>query len=185
MLGLAASHLTRSSDVDYSSQALSHRVHSIKLLRDRIAQPCRSKAEGDALFATAMVLTQQAAFMDDAMVELLVMTRGCNIIASTVMPSFQDSAFRTFTLEGHVGDMLKFIGAKGTCEPSEETVSGFLNSVDLMRPLCQGETELKYLATLEKIANMSTASLLEGEETPTTANPHGYVGYRPLHEVAY
>lgn len=168
MLGLAASHLTNSANVDYSSQALGHRVRAIQLLNDQLARPCRSQADGDALFAAAMVLTQQAAFMDDAMVELLVMTRGCDLIARAVMPSFADSAFRSFTMEGHVGAVLAFLRDQGACERSDEAVSGFAGSVERLRPLCEGQTELEYLAALQRVVQMANGSSFDGKEPKTT-----------------
>lgn len=77
MLGLGAQHLTLCSKVDYTKQALSHRIKAIKSLNQQLSRLSPSKEEGDAAFGAFMSLCFQSAYMADGMFDFISMIRGC------------------------------------------------------------------------------------------------------------
>ncbi|KAM5343975.1 hypothetical protein ACJ41O_012512 [Fusarium nematophilum] len=101
MLGLAASHLSLCDTMDYSSQALSHRVQAIRLLNQALSKPCPSKAEAEARFAATMALAFQASHMPNGMLEFLVMLRGCTVVSHSALLPLEESVFNGFTSETH------------------------------------------------------------------------------------
>lgn len=161
MLGLAASHLSLYGQ-DYTSQALSHRVQAIQALNRALSKPCLSRAEGDARFAAIMTLTFQASCMPEGMVEFLSMVRGCHIVAAHSMPSFEASAFKSFTAGGYTNSIRKLL-APGECvEPSDTSLfDGFSMSLRALGPLCKSPLEIRFLASTERIMNLTKISVLE------------------------
>jgi hypothetical protein len=82
LLGLAASHLTITSDSDYSSSALSHRFLAIKGLNEALSITPRTGHDGDALLASCYALTFQSSYMTDGLQEFLTFLRGCNLVSA-------------------------------------------------------------------------------------------------------
>ncbi|PNP59230.1 hypothetical protein FNYG_14990 [Fusarium nygamai] len=101
MLGLAASHLSLCGDTDYSTHALSHRVHAIALLNQALSKPCKSKVEASARFATVMALVFQSSYMPEGMVEFMIMIRGCTAASDPIFSRSENSLFEGFTSESH------------------------------------------------------------------------------------
>lgn len=81
MLGLAATHLSAITNVDYSEAALSHRVRAIHGFNKALSKKPEKEPDGDALLATIYSLTFQSAFMSNSLMEFLIMVRGCVILS--------------------------------------------------------------------------------------------------------
>lgn len=81
MLGLAATHLSAITNVDYSEAALSHRVRAIQGFNKALSKKPEKEPDGDALLATMYSLTFQSAFMGDSLMEFLIMVRGCVLLS--------------------------------------------------------------------------------------------------------
>ncbi|KAK3503559.1 hypothetical protein B0T13DRAFT_508350 [Neurospora crassa] len=148
MLGLAASHLSLvtsspssfcSSRSSGSQAALSHRVKSISLLNHSLSTPCSSPAEGDARFASILILAFQARCLPDGMIEFLSMIRLCSVIAG----AGENSIFKDLAERGYLDSMRKMtaktkaeeLARKGfMLEPEQERlVDGFLASLGRLR----------------------------------------------------
>ncbi|PNY29062.1 Sterol uptake control protein 2 [Tolypocladium capitatum] len=158
VLGLGASHLSQNGNTDYTTQALQHRIIAIKLVNEQLDHLPRSPADADALLATSMCLVAQSSLMPDSMVDYLTMARGANLVATTVVPDFQRSIFRTFTPEGHLESVTSMV-----CElPKDlQLVDDFRSSVTKLEPICQKTCELKYLAALLRCVEALRASSLD------------------------
>ncbi|KFY62836.1 hypothetical protein V497_02203 [Pseudogymnoascus sp. VKM F-4516 (FW-969)] len=85
MLGLAATHLTSVTNVDYSEAALSHRLLAIQGFNKALSKKIEKKPDGDALLATMYSLTFQSAFMSDSLMEFLIMVRGCVMLSGQLL----------------------------------------------------------------------------------------------------
>ncbi|KFY57515.1 hypothetical protein V496_06398 [Pseudogymnoascus sp. VKM F-4515 (FW-2607)] len=73
MLGLAATHLTAVTNVDYSEAALKHRLLAIQGFNKALSKKPEKEPDGDALLATMYSLTFQSAFMSDSLMEFWIM----------------------------------------------------------------------------------------------------------------
>jgi hypothetical protein len=179
MLGLGAQHLTLVAKTDYTKQAISHRVQAIKALNAQLSKPNPSKDEGDATFGAVMSLCFQSSYMADGMMEFVSMVRGCvsslhsrpagflsvcketdrnnlgHVVATKAMPCFEDSAFNSFSREGHVSTMQKFIDASGIERSNYGVVDEFLASTRALAPLCKSVFELKYLADVQRVMGLA------------------------------
>ena len=163
MLGLAASHLDCCTGAgQYSQQAFSHRLSAISGLNSAMSKPNPTKSDGEALFATVMALTFQASLMDDGMLEFLAMMRGCQVVATAVMPDFAESIFHSFALETHIEDAQKKMSRYGEPRVEDELVETFLISLRGVAPLCQSMLELKYLAAIERVARLPKTDPAQG-----------------------
>jgi hypothetical protein len=168
ILGLAAQHLTASTTSDFAVQALDHRVSAIKALNQALSIPSTTRADADAMFATAIVLTFQSSYMADGMMEFLSMLRGWMVIQTTVVPAMGESIFHGMTEETYVGSMKKLLGPvvgldKGADEALQRTLQDCMASLRLVAPLCRSTAELHYLASMERIARTSQTSPANGE----------------------
>ncbi|KFY12314.1 hypothetical protein V492_03956 [Pseudogymnoascus sp. VKM F-4246] len=101
MLGLAATHLTSVSNVDYSEAALSHRVRAIQGFNKALSKKPEKEPDGDALLATMYSLTFQSAFMSDSLIEFLIMVRGC-VMLSGQLESQSSIAFFVIDWYSHL-----------------------------------------------------------------------------------
>ncbi|UNI25027.1 hypothetical protein JDV02_010736 [Purpureocillium takamizusanense] len=142
LLGLGASNLSQNGNVDYTSQALQHRVVAIKLFNEQLSRPPTSAADADALFATVLCLLTQSSLLSDTMIEYMTMTRGAHLVATSVITDYTTSIFRTFTPQGHIQSLTAVV-----CEmPKDFAVTdAFRASVASLEPLCHEQTERAYL----------------------------------------
>lgn len=85
MLGLAATHLSAITNVDYSEAALSHRLRAIQGFNKALSKKPEKEPDGDALLATMYSLTFQSAFMSNSLMEFLVMVRGCVMLSGQLL----------------------------------------------------------------------------------------------------
>lgn len=171
MLGLAASHLSCAGSADYGQQALAHRLSAISGLNAAMSRPNPSMADGEALFATTMALTFQSSLMHDGMLEFLAMMRGCQIVATAVMPDFTQSVFRSFARDVHIENAQMRLGKFGAPPVIDDAlVEGFLLSLRALAPLCQSTLELNYLAAIERVVRLPKTDPAQGAYPVLLAN---------------
>ncbi|EGZ67988.1 hypothetical protein NEUTE2DRAFT_117399 [Neurospora tetrasperma FGSC 2509] len=189
MLGLAASHLSLvtsspssfcSSRSSGSQAALSHRIKSISLLNRSLSTPCSSPAEGDARFASILILAFQARCLPDGMTEFLSMIRLCSVIAG----AGENSIFKDLAERGYLDSMRKMtaktkaeeLSRKGfMLEPEQERlVDGFLSSLGRLRVriLGTGELQMRILEGLEDAAKTTKVSPAEAFRELTSLYSH-------------
>ncbi|KAI8721637.1 Zn(2)-C6 fungal-type domain-containing protein [Fusarium sp. LHS14.1] len=162
MLGLAASHLSLCNTTEFSSQALTHRVHAIRLFDQRLSKPCVSKAEADARYATIMALTFQSSYMREGMIEFMIMLRGCTVVSHTVIPVLEESLFSGFTAESHTERVLSLQQNDPVDALLGDVWDAALASVNNLRPICNSVLEVRYLSILGRILKLSRTSPVEG-----------------------
>ncbi|KAL7930751.1 hypothetical protein V8C35DRAFT_133459 [Trichoderma chlorosporum] len=160
VLGLGASHLSQHGNVDYTSQALQHRVTAMKLVNEQLDHPPTKPADQDALLAAVICLVTQSSLMPDSMVDYITTTRGGNLVASTIITNYETSIFKYFTPQEHDRSLEKLI-----CEQPRnfEAIEGFHASALRLRPLCQKHTEVAYCESMIKCINNLRTSCLEGK----------------------
>ncbi|KAH8901766.1 hypothetical protein GQ53DRAFT_630618 [Thozetella sp. PMI_491] len=159
LLGLGATHLSRHGNVDYTEQAVKHRLAALAGLKQRLSRPITSSVEGDALFAATSALASQAALMPNAMVEYLTMTRGIHLLIFHLAPNFyQKTLFRTFRLDGHLESLTKLIHEQ---ELDVQLLSELEESLRLLEPLCETAREGAYLGLMQKIVRVVPESGFE------------------------
>ncbi|KAJ3467772.1 hypothetical protein MRS44_005336 [Fusarium solani] len=168
LLGLAASHLSLCDTTEFSSQALTHRVHAIRLFNQRLSKPCVSKAEADARYATIMALTFQSSYMPEDMLEFMIMLRGCTVVSHTVIPVLEESLFSGFTAESHTERVLSLQRHDPVDALLGDVLDAALTSVNNLRPICHSVLEVRYLSVLDRILRLSKTSPVEGIACPTS-----------------
>ncbi|KAK7221034.1 hypothetical protein V2G26_009037 [Clonostachys chloroleuca] len=162
MLGLGASHLAVLSGADYEQAALRHRVTAMTALNEHMKKPKYTRADADAAFAAMLNLTFQAAYMADGLTDFLTLVRGCFVVGNTLLPSFEDSAFKTFARATYVEKLRKLIGSSGEAESLDATVAEeFCDSLKRLAPICRSVPELQYLAMMQRIANFAVTNPAE------------------------
>lgn len=161
MLALGASHVAQNSDPSHTAQALKHRVAAMKLVKELLARPAKTLADGDALFGTLAILTCQSALIPDAMVEYMTLTRGANLVATAIMPDMNKSLFKDFAPERHTLILTRLVSE----QPGDlDHIAGFRSSVRRLEPLCRTPSEVLYVGALLQIPDVLERSSSEGEE---------------------
>ena len=182
MLGLAASHLSLcQTGEDYSSQALAHRVVAINSLNQSLNRPTASKAEGDARFATMMVLTFQSSYMNESMLEFLSMVRGCYVVSETAMQQLEDSLFCNFSLQRHIDTVHRLHDKAPFQKQEDELVEAFSASISGLAPLCQSTLEIEFLAYFHRIIKAARVSAVDGEQNTPLSTAHTLTNIPSLH----
>ncbi|PTB48618.1 hypothetical protein M431DRAFT_525352 [Trichoderma harzianum CBS 226.95] len=153
-------HLTLFHGADYSIQALDLRVAAINGLNEALSQPCLTTIDADARYAAIIALTYQSAYMPDAMMEFITMLRGWMFIQTKVVPDLEISMFRNFTREAFVGSMKQHI-ARQLTNKSPIMLDDYLASLKVVRALCQGTAEIKYLSALERLGRLARQSPID------------------------
>jgi hypothetical protein len=152
--------VSKNCNVDYEAQALQHRVAAIKLVNEQLSKPPQKPVDADALFATVICLLAQSSLISDSMVEYLTMTRGGNLVATTIIPDFSTSVFSTFSPEGH----LKALSEMVQDQPKDMLViEAFRASALSMGPICQTANEIKYLEAMVSCIDALKISALSGK----------------------
>lgn len=147
MLGLGASHLalTAHDPTEFNTRALTHRVEAIRLLNKALSIPAKSGYEGDARFATFMVLIFQSACMPDGLVDFMTMLRGC--IWQGHANSSQ-SLFSIFAEDEHLVTMEEMVKDLKFEPMNDEGLEGMMSSLQYLEPFCKLGVERRYLAML-------------------------------------
>jgi len=159
VLALGAAHVAQNGDPSSTAQALKHRVAAMKLVNEQLAQPARSQADGDALLGSIMILSAQSALLPDAMIEYMTLTRGGNLVATSIMPDFTKSLFRSFSPEGHAASLTKLIRDQ---PGDQEQLCAFRSSLLLLEPFCRAQSEVDYVRALKIIPVILEVSSREG-----------------------
>ncbi|KAF7554584.1 hypothetical protein G7Z17_g2775 [Cylindrodendrum hubeiense] len=157
-LGLGASHLSQNGSGNFTPQALQHRVTAIRLVNEQLAEPSNKTIEqADALFAALVCIIAQSSLMPHGMTEYLVMTRGANLVAASIMPDHGRSIFKDFSAQGHMESLSKMIND----QPKDpKLLEGFCFSVMNLEPLCQTVHEQAYFNSLVKTITLVPTSSL-------------------------
>lgn len=108
-----------------------------------------------------MALTYQSAYMPDAMMEFITMLRGWMFIQTKVVTDLEMSMFRNFTRDAFIGSMKQHIAQQLT-NKSAIMLDDYLASLKVVRALCQGTAEIKYLSALERLGRLAKQSPIEG-----------------------
>lgn len=162
-LGLGASHLSQNGTGNFTAQALQHRVTAIRLINEQLSNPANMPLEqADALFAALVCIVAQSSLMPHGMTEYLVMTRGANLVAQSIIPDYGRSIFRNFSTEGHIESLRRMIED----QPQDPTtIQGFHQSVLGLEPLCHRDHERRYFESLVKtITSVPTSSFRAWQE---------------------
>lgn len=134
---------------------------AIKLVNEQLDKPPQKPIDVDALFATVICLLAQSSLMTDSMVEYLTMTRGGNLVATTMIPDFKLSIFNSFSPEGHVRMLTEMVKEL----PKElELIEGFKTSALSLEPICQTMNEIKYLEAMVSCIDALKTSSVSGKD---------------------
>ncbi|OAA80664.1 C6 transcription factor [Akanthomyces lecanii RCEF 1005] len=156
-LGLGALHLTKHGNVDYSSQALTHRVSALKMVHEQFAKPPKDQDNADSLFAALICLAAQTTLLPDGITEYMTITRAGALVWAFVIPAHGSSVFKSFTNESHTENLSKIVSE----EPKDfDLVDEFLGSVNKVKELCTGARELYYCQrVVDAIQGLRVSSL--------------------------
>jgi hypothetical protein len=134
ILGQAASHLTVTTDADYSSLALSHRLQAIKGFNEALSKTPRTGSDGDALLGACYALTFQTANMKDGMSEFLTMVRGCGLVIFQLLCDKVDISF-SISSNSHYEAMQSRLDNLPAVDA--DLYQGAVSSVMALSPLCR------------------------------------------------
>jgi hypothetical protein len=159
VLGLGASHLSQHGSVDYTSQALQHRITAMKLVNEQLDKPPAKPADADALLAAIICLVTQSSLLPDSMVDYITTTRGGNLVATSMITNYEKSIFKYFTPVEHDRSLARLI----TEQPKNfEVIEGFYLSALRLRPLCEKTTEQIYCECIIRCMENLRTSCVEG-----------------------
>ncbi|KAK2616850.1 hypothetical protein QQS21_000228 [Conoideocrella luteorostrata] len=165
VLALGASHLTQHGSVDYTSQALNHRVTAIKLINEQFIAPPKDADTADALFAAVICLATQTSLLPDGMTEYLTITRAGALVWAFVIPCHESSLFISFTNESHDQALSHIVSE----EPKNFQIPNeFLASVNKVKPLCEKPYELQYFQCILNAIEALRVSSLEAWKAHAT-----------------
>ena len=96
--------------------------------------------------------------MPDSMMEYITMTRGANLVSTTI-PHKENSLFGPLSTEDHYRLLKEMV----TEQPKDlELIDGFYGSVMNLQPLCQTTYEMRYLNTILSSVNALRTSGCDG-----------------------
>ncbi|KAM3549747.1 hypothetical protein ARSEF4850_008691 [Beauveria asiatica] len=156
-LGLGALHLSKHGNVDYSSQALAHRVSALRIVHEQFARPPSDRDSADSLFAALICLAAQTTLLPDGTAEYMTITRAGALVWAFVIPAHGASVFKTFTNESRSENLSEIVSE----EPKDfDLVDEFLASVTKARELCTGARELYYCQrVMDAVQGLRVSSL--------------------------
>lgn len=93
--------------------------------------------------------------------EFMKMLRGWMFIQTKVIPDLEMSIFRNFTREAFMDSMKQHVAQQLT-NNSAIALDDYLASLKVVRMLCQGTAEIKYLSALERLGRLAKQSPNEG-----------------------
>jgi len=163
LLGLGALHLSQSGNMDFTAEGLKHRVAAIKLINELMQQPAATVDDGDALFATLLILTTQTALLPDGMIEYLTILRGANLVVTQLMPDLKHSLFANFSAQGHLAAIESFASDEPKNTEDLALLEEFKSSVLMLEPLCKTHHEMSFLSSMLKIIALVPLSSAEGK----------------------
>jgi hypothetical protein len=98
------------------------------------------------------------------------MTDACSghIVAAKAMPSFEESAFNSFSRDRHVSSVQKLMNRVPKAQQDHGVLDGFLKSVRTLAPICKSVIELNYLADMQRVMNMAKSGSPDGSDRAPT-----------------
>ncbi|KAK7222143.1 hypothetical protein V2G26_010146 [Clonostachys chloroleuca] len=147
VLGLGAAHITQSTPgLDYTTEALQHRVTTMQRVNERLSLSSLSPQEADALLAAVLCLVSQSSLLPDldSMADYLTMSRGGSLIANSVIKEIATSLFRA-----HQEEHFEILSSMVQEQPKNQSIiTGFRASGLALRPLAANENERNYADAL-------------------------------------
>lgn len=120
ILCLGASHLSRitPNGAIYTPLAIAHRGRALKSLGEALAKSDQcTRAELDLMLATTYALTFQSNYMEDGLVDFVVMVRGCAIITMRILNMYKGSEmFDSLTTEAIYTRVLPLLPLTTCCD---------------------------------------------------------------------
>ncbi|CAI6087828.1 unnamed protein product [Clonostachys chloroleuca] len=162
VLGLGAAHITQSTPgLDYTTEALQHRVTTMQRVNERLSLPSLSPQEADALLAAVLCLVSQSSLLPDldGMADYLTMSRGGSLIANSLIKEIATSLFRA-----HQEEHFEILSSMVQEQPKNQSmITGFRASGLALRPLAANENERNYADALIRCIDAVEISGIEGK----------------------
>lgn len=113
-----------------------------------------------------------------------------HIVATKAMPSFETSAFRSFSRQEHADGFKRLVVRSiSQAPPDDKTVllgvfNAFLQSLGNIAPLCGSILEVEYLAGMKRVVALFLAGSEEGNPplTPTSSIPNEKMKITLIHD---
>ena len=151
ILSLGASHLSRitPNGAQYVPMAITHRGKALKALGEALAKSDQcTRTELDLLLATTYALTFQSNYMEDGLVDFIVMVRGCTIITSRILNKYDGSEmFDSLTAEAVSTRVLPLLPMTTCCD--EGVLDMSILTLERIQPLLRTSSQrIAYEAVL-------------------------------------
>ena len=160
MLALAASNLTAISAGDFGGAAISHRVHAVNGLKGVLGKQFSSACDADAMLAAFYIFGFQSLYIDDGLIDFLIMIRGCNLVSRQIRTEGLATVFQFPELERYVSGAEAEIHAL-PCMGFELAMAAS-TSLEALKPLCLHEVERAFLILLSNVVtHMQSSSMQE------------------------
>jgi hypothetical protein len=157
LVGVAASHLNATSEVNLSAEAYSHRVHAIKGLNTALSQPPESSSDADALLATCYALACQSALMGDSIAEILTMWHGAQLVLAQHCLKKERTVFHSLSFSDQLEEASTRLQDTPLIDPAK--VHAARKSLEQLLPLCNTPIQKRVLqGQLEIIYSLSISS---------------------------
>jgi hypothetical protein len=180
LLGLAASHLTITSESGHSSLALSHRFLAIKGLNKALSKTPRTGHDGDALLASCFALTFQSSYMADGLLEFLTFLRGCKVVTAQLAKENVKISFDV-ALSDHSCASLPQVD--GDPAINTDIIQGATSSLESMLNIIQeGDINLEFYNLLKDCVRTGRYSSQAGSCDHNLLNSRLLTKYR-IHEA--
>ena len=168
MLALSASDLASAAgSQELTVTAMSHRVKSIKALKNSISDGLNCFEQGNAMLATSFALLFQSTLMHDGLAECMAFTRGIMAVGVHMEQKKLKPLFVKFFGDEQMDQIGPALQAAPLIDVS--VVSGACRSLEKIGPLCQMQVEVRVYGILLTVArNLVTSSW--GGESPL--HPH-------------
>lgn len=153
ILCLGASHLSRitQNGAIYTPMAIAHRGKALKALGEALATSDQcTRTELDLLLATTYALTFQSNYMEDGLVDFVVMVRGCTIITLRILNIYKGSEmFDSLTTEAIYARVLPRLPLTTCCDG--EMLDICILTLEGIQPLLQTSS---HMITYQAILNV-------------------------------
>ncbi|KAF3398153.1 hypothetical protein F1880_005695 [Penicillium rolfsii] len=149
ILCLGASHLSRMTPNGYiyAPMAIAHRGKALKSLGEALTRSDQcTRTELDLILATTYALTFQSNYMEDGLVDFVVMVRGCAIITLRILNIYKGSEmFYSLTTESIYTRVLPLLPLTTCCDEDKLNLS--ILTLEYIQPLLKtGSHRITYQA---------------------------------------
>ena len=161
ILCLGASHLSRitPNGAEYAPMAITHRGKALKALGEALARSDQcSRTELDLLLATTYALTFQSNYMEDGLVDFIVMVRGCAIITLRILNTYEGSEmFDSLTAEAIYTRVLPLLPMTTCCDA--EVLDMSILTLERIHPLLETSShKITYEAVLNTYSGLQQSA---------------------------